>query len=51
MVAINHFALATVETPFGGVMMVEVSRLGRPELLVEIEAIAYAGASRSAPGD
>jgi 2-iminobutanoate/2-iminopropanoate deaminase len=25
--------------------MVEVSRLGRPELLVEIEAVAYAGAS------
>jgi enamine deaminase RidA (YjgF/YER057c/UK114 family) len=25
--------------------MVEVSRLGRPELLVEIEAVAYAGAA------
>lgn len=27
--------------------MVEVSRLGRPELLVEIEAVAYAGSSSS----
>lgn len=27
--------------------MVEVSRLGRPELLVEIEAVAYAGCARA----